>query len=66
MIHGTFYAYTNGGCRCVSCTEANRDHSLHYRPSPDRHLTQEQRRHCLICGTALSVHPLRACWREVR
>lgn len=65
MTHGTFAEYTRG-CRCTDCTEANRDHSNQYkRLRWYQDLTPEQRRHCLICGTALNVHPIRACWREV-
>lgn len=72
MIHGTFTGYTNGKCRCQACTVANRLHQQDRRQQEGRnprYLTpeeREERRHCLICGVALNVHPIRTCWREVR
>lgn len=64
MTHGTYTTYQNHGCRCDECKKANHEHyAQHRRWYYD--LTKEQRRHCLICGVALAVHPIRACWREV-
>lgn len=29
--HGTYNGYSNYGCRCLSCIEANRQHTIDYR-----------------------------------
>lgn len=63
MTHGTFSAYTHG-CHCDPCKAANHDHQ-HDGRRWYHTLTKEQRRFCQVCHTAVNVHPIRACWREV-
>lgn len=65
ILHGTFNAYTNQGCRCDRCKRANREYERYRRSGPHT-LTREEAKHCQCCGVRLSEHPLVACWRLLR
>lgn len=72
LVHGKSSTYSAYGCRCKYCRIAEamakrklRGTVIPYKPKGPYKKRQKQPMECRVCGIALIVHPLKACWRAI-